>query len=464
MFCVARKMGEIERSRHIPVQMFTTKLDPIPPNFGVIAVDTTGMNTMHTTAMTKVLLQKSLLSLCHAEDRVSLNQHINLCLRETGGISHISPVYRIRLLDGPHAGWVRIKTKSKFFKPSPAMGNPRGFINSVHTILDMTELRYNDENDGLLMAVTGEGESDRLTPQQRQQQQQQQPPAGNGGNNNNNTIQSKTSPPPSGSQLASPPSSSSTDEAAQQKNLLLKQLLNVNFSRGESAAAGVASAMTQQLQQLQQQQQQQQQQHQQQQQQQQVKQQQLQQQQQQQQQPQQRKTLQATSLSGLASNSGILKLLSQHMENVPRTSPPNPEDAQPPLAGVKRSASGSLLSPSSSVQSPEAPSPGTGESSSVCKQNPALISLLSKPTTNAVSVPPPVPTKWHQEPREKFSRTEEGMKKFLPPHPAERAGGRGGGARSPVTTTATATVLQPRIQQASSSTSGSKHNNTIYIL
>jgi hypothetical protein len=36
-----------------------------------------------------------------------------------------------------------------------------------------------------------------------------------------------------------------------------------------------------------------------------------------------------------------------------------------------------------------------------------------------MSVPPPVPTKWHQEPKEKLPK--DTMRKFLPPHPAERA-------------------------------------------
>ena len=36
-----------------------------------------------------------------------------------------------------------------------------------------------------------------------------------------------------------------------------------------------------------------------------------------------------------------------------------------------------------------------------------------------MSVPPPVPTKWHQEPKEKLPK--DTMRKFLPPHPADRA-------------------------------------------
>ena len=58
--------------------------------------------------------------------------------------------------------------------------------------------------------------------------------------------------------------------------------------------------------------------------------------------------------------------------------------------------------------------------SAVCSENPSLASLLSKPPAQASrTVPPPVPTKWHQEPKEKLPR--DIMRKFLPPHPAERA-------------------------------------------
>ena len=67
--------------------------------------------------------------------------------------------------------------------------------------------------------------------------------------------------------------------------------------------------------------------------------------------------------------------------------------------------------------------------SAVCSENPSLASLLSKPPAQASrTVPPPVPTKWHQEPKEKLpsylikkhEKQPEIMRKFLPPHPAER--------------------------------------------
>ena len=61
--------------------------------------------------------------------------------------------------------------------------------------------------------------------------------------------------------------------------------------------------------------------------------------------------------------------------------------------------------------------------SAVCSENPSLASLLSKPPVQASrTVPPPVPTKWHQEPKEKLPR--DIMRKFLPPHPAERSSSR----------------------------------------
>ena len=76
--------------------------------------------------------------------------------------------------------------------------------------------------------------------------------------------------------------------------------------------------------------------------------------------------------------------------------------------GVKRPAS-----------SPLDNAPVNKVSSVVCSENPSLTELLEKPPNLSITVPPPVPTKWHQEPREKLPK--DIMRKFLPPHPAERA-------------------------------------------
>ena len=63
--------------------------------------------------------------------------------------------------------------------------------------------------------------------------------------------------------------------------------------------------------------------------------------------------------------------------------------------------------------------PSAKSLSVVCSENPSLTELLEKPPHSSITVPPPVPTKWHQEPREKLPK--DIMRKFLPPHPAERA-------------------------------------------
>ena len=76
--------------------------------------------------------------------------------------------------------------------------------------------------------------------------------------------------------------------------------------------------------------------------------------------------------------------------------------------GTKRPASGSLDN-----------APSAKSLSVVCSENPNLTELLEKPPHSSITVPPPVPTKWHQEPREKLPK--DIMRKFLPPHPAERA-------------------------------------------
>ena len=63
--------------------------------------------------------------------------------------------------------------------------------------------------------------------------------------------------------------------------------------------------------------------------------------------------------------------------------------------------------------------PASKMPSVVCSENPSLTELLENPPHLSITVPPPVPTKWHQEPREKLPKAD--MRKFLPPHPAERA-------------------------------------------
>ena len=78
-------------------------------------------------------------------------------------------------------------------------------------------------------------------------------------------------------------------------------------------------------------------------------------------------------------------------------------------SSLKRHASGPLEDPPSGYKVPGV----------VCSENPSLTKLLEKPPHLSITVPPPVPTKWHQEPREKLPK--DIMRKFLPPHPAERA-------------------------------------------
>ena len=394
------------------------------------------MSVAGSASISKTLNRRSIMELCHPDDRLALGQHLNQCVRDeckTPSQDNESAVYRARLVDRPTrtGGWVRVRLRTTLLRPSTSPVT-RSFVSAAHTVIDPTELlTYGgggvDENivppppnarrgsggggrGGLLMAVSDNNRAN--------DQSQKQPVPGAGGNsrNNNNTISSKSSP--------TSPSTSSSDEA-KEKNLLLKQLLNVNYSRGESQinpssavispSEGKGSALPL---------------------------------------PSVTVASPVAPAASTSSNSGILKLLSQHSENkVPRKSPsptaaPSNEELQQqhPLAGVKRTAGGSLLSPSratsASGNAETSPASDSGDSSSVCKQNPALISLLSKPTTNSVAVPPPVPTKWHQEPREKLPRTEDGLTKFLPPHPAERAAGMVNAATS--ATSATATVLQPR--------------------
>jgi PAS domain-containing protein len=111
----------------------------------------------------------------------------------------------------------------------------------------------------------------------------------------------------------------------------------------------------------------------------------------------------------------ILQLLQHSNENVPNKS------------ATKRLASSPLdNAPTSKVPS------------LLCSENPNLTELLEKPMTMSMTVPPPVPTKWHQEPREKLPK--DIMRKFLPPHPAERAAAAAAAAAAATATNPSATV------------------------
>ena len=401
-------------------EVFTLRMEPFPPGFNVVSVDTSGMSDASAASLSKMELnRRSIMELCHPQDRSTLVEHLNECVTDGGSpTKNDETMYRARLADRltRAGGWVRVKLRTTLVRPDPTSAT-RSYIRAEHTVIDPSELlAYAGDNavspggnntGGLLMALS----DNKAHPQNQRSQKEQVPGAGN--SNNNNTIQSKSSPSPSS------PSAQLVDET-QEKNLLLKQLLNVNYSRGEapntlsSAVACTSSVL--------------------------------------------RKTQPTLSAAALSTsnmpNSGILKLLSQQSDKSMQQKSPLPVASasdellqKRPLAGAKRSADGSLLSPSnttvSSGQTYASPTCDSGDASSVCKQNPALISLLSKPTTNSVSVPPPVPTKWHQEPREKLPRTEDGLKKYLPPHPAERAAGTANSATAATSTTAS--ILQPRL-------------------
>ena len=388
-------------------EVFTLRLEPFPPGFNVVSVDTSRMSDASAASLSKLELnRRSIMELCHPQDRNRLADHLNECISETGNPTKNSVTkYRARLVDClTHAGgWVRVRLRTVMLRPSPQSASI-SYISAQHTVIDPTELlAHMDDNvvppfldheapKARISSSNNSGEllmahSNKAHPQNKSNTSKEHAP---GNSNNNNNIQSKSRSPSS-------PSACLTDET-QEKNLLLKQLLNVNYSRGVSpntSSSGVASPPSL-----------------------------------------LRKTLPSSvdaSATPPAQNSGILKLLSQHTDkNMPRKSPSpteslTDEELQPrPLAGVKRSAGGSLLSHSPTTAMPfhTSQTSDSGDISSVCKENPALISLLSKPTTNSVAVPPPVPTKWHQEPREKLPRTEDGLKQFLPPHPAERAAGK----------------------------------------
>ena len=472
LFCVARKVSRSERNQHFPVEQFTSKLDT-NSNFNIIVLDTTGMDQIHATSITRVMLNHSLLEFVHPEDKEVLSNHLSSCLKDG---TNVSPVYRMNLL-GNKAEFVHVKTKSRFFKACLAAGNPSDFMNCTHSIIGETELRRSD----LPGSRYQQQQQQQQQRQQQLQQQQQQSPSPVISNNLSSGSSSQPEmnlSPPNNNNLVKNPNSaaaaSSMDSDSQQKNLLLKELLNVNFSRKEeeSRGLGLAAASSD-------------------------------------------MSVGSSSNNSISrpnsrtgpppsppssSNSRILQLLNKRNDSVPRAtstrpgvlspisssssvnSAPSPNNNNPPPStgpgsnhatspalssalqiGVKRPASSLLASssPSSSISTSSLsaainPEQTPKTTSTVCKQNPSLTNLLSKPPHNSTAVPPPVPTKWHQEPREKLPRTEEGLKQFFPPHPAERSASLSTSSSSSSPTTNTNPVhLQPRASSA-----GPSPNNT----
>ena len=218
LFCVARKVSRSEKNQHFPVEQFTTKLDT-NNNFNIVVLDTTGMDQIHATSITRVMLNHSLVDFVHPDDKEVLVKHLNTCVSDG---TNVSPVYRMNLL-GNRAEYVHVKTKSRFFKACLAARNPSDFMNSTHSIIGETELRRSD------------------LPGSRYQQQQSPSSVISSGRpelslsppNNNNLIKNSNN-------AAAAASSSEVD--AQQKNLLLKQLLNVNFSRSEDETSNSSSS------------------------------------------------------------------------------------------------------------------------------------------------------------------------------------------------------------------------------
>lgn len=462
LFCVARKVSLAERKQFMKIEMFSTKIDP-HQNYRVQLVDTSGMNSRHTTLLTQSMLNKHLVQdLCHPQDRSILEAHLEASMSQ----ATVSPIYRMRILNS----YMKVKSKSKFYAVCPTANNFHSLILSSHSIISDTESMDKDiaANRSDLNASPN-GPHDHLLRSDVLEELfgPSSSSAGPGSNDsgasrrgsvglneglptNNNVV--KIESPRSTSSNGSGSLPDREEDASKQKDLLLKQLLNVNFNRDDKTKASSSAS-----------------------------------------------TITSVSSSTSSTNSRILQILSQTNDNVKcSTFGPNLSLSATSIPGVN-SGSAALKRPASSSSSMlesalGAPSPKmisrsgggiisgrTGGElpptnttsttySSVCKENPALAKLLEKPLHNAVSVPPPVPTKWHQEPRETLPKGEDEMRKFLPPHPAERASllssalttassslSTSSSLSLSVTTTsigepgASATVLQPRSNEFASS-------------
>jgi len=354
--CVARRVPERERNQHFAVELFTTKLDPAT-GFRVRAVDTTGMNTTRAEDIARRLLNQPLAECTHTEaDRATLRTHLEATVRDG---SDVSPIYHLCLFEGVGDGsWARVRTKSQLFRPAPQVGNfEPSFVMATHSVIAAdADLRPLPAPARTLPPFSAQQASGAIAGANAIQQ------ASRG------ITRSKTSPSPSNNNTVKKQgpegTNSSRDLDTEQKNLLLKQLLNVNFSRKENEGGDAANAKPKE-----------------------------------------------TSTS--SSSSRILQLLSQAS---PESSAASTSGV---TAGVKRPATSTIASLLEEGETPAkvpvtvAKTNSQSPPSSVLKQNPSLANLLARPMNNPVSVPPPVPSKWHQEPKEKLPKSKGGAQKFL---------------------------------------------------
>jgi len=136
LFCIARRIPHNERSCVTPVEQFTTQSDI--NSFVITTLDHSGLPEQYMKVISRAVLGKTLLDIVHQQDIDLLKQHM-LALRKNG--KDTSKVYRMVM--PPPQNTVHVKTKSTVFPANP-MTDFKGYINSTHAIIRENELRVED--------------------------------------------------------------------------------------------------------------------------------------------------------------------------------------------------------------------------------------------------------------------------------------------------------------------------------
>ncbi|XP_072762163.1 uncharacterized protein [Anoplolepis gracilipes] len=131
VMCVARRISPNEKPIGTPVEQFTVKLDTTGK---IIAVDVSWLSPAYSKYLSKDLIGTTIKDLCHPHDLSTLTKHLSdtLQLGES-----TSDVYRLRVSPDK---FLKIQTKSKFFKASVMNVHDSDFMMATNSIIGDNDL------------------------------------------------------------------------------------------------------------------------------------------------------------------------------------------------------------------------------------------------------------------------------------------------------------------------------------